>query len=43
MTQMLTLSLRQLTGKWRVILIVLLALIPVGLAFVPGGDRADAD
>lgn len=43
MTQMLTLSLRQLTGKWRVILIVLLALIPVGLAFVPGGDSADAD
>ncbi len=43
MTQMLTLSLRQLTGKWRVILIVLLALVPVGLAFVPGGDSADAD
>ncbi|MYA62542.1 MAG: ABC transporter permease [Dehalococcoidia bacterium] len=43
MTQMLTLTLRQLTGKWRVILIVLLALIPVGLAFVPGGDSADAD
>ena len=41
MTQLLTLSLRQLTGKWRVILTVLLALIPVGLAFVPGGDGAD--
>ena len=42
MTQVLTLSLRQLTGKWRVILIVLLALIPVGLAFVPGADDAEA-
>ena len=43
MTQILTLSLRQLTGKWRVILTVLLAVIPVGLAFVPGGDGPDAD
>ena len=43
MTQILTLSLRQLTGKWRVILTVLLAIIPVGLAFVPGGDGPDAD
>ena len=42
MTQILTLTLRQLTGKWRVILTVLLAVIPVGLAFVPG-DGADAD
>ena len=42
MTQVLTLTLRQLTGKWRVILTVLLAVIPVGLAFVPG-DGADAD
>ena len=43
MTQVLTLSLRQLTGKWRVILTVLLAVIPVGLAFVPGGDGAEVD
>ena len=42
MTQVLTLSLRQLTGKWRVILIVLLALIPIGLAFVPGADDAES-
>ena len=42
MGQVLNLSLRQLTGKWRVILIALLAVIPVGLAFVPGGDGADA-
>ena len=42
MTQILILTLRQLTGKWRVILTVLLAVIPVGLAFVPG-DGADAD
>lgn len=42
MTQILTLTLRQLTGKWRVILTVLLAVIPVALAFVPG-DPADAD
>ena len=43
MTQILTLSLRQLTGKWRVILTILLAIIPVGLAFVPGGEGPDAD
>ncbi len=43
MGQILNLSLRQLTGKWRVILTVLLALIPVGLAFVPGGDGADSN
>ena len=43
MTQILILSLRQLTGKWRVILTVLLAIIPVGLAFVPGGEGPDAD
>ena len=42
MTQILYLSLRQLTGRWRVILTLLLAVIPVGLAFVPG-DGADAD
>ena len=42
MTQILTLTLRQLTGKWRVILTVLLAVIPVALAFVPG-DGGDAD
>lgn len=42
MGQVLNLSLRQLTGKWRVTLIALLAVIPVGLAFVPGGDGADA-
>ncbi|MCY4653646.1 MAG: hypothetical protein OXC95_10840 [Dehalococcoidia bacterium] len=42
MTQILILTLRQLTGKWRVILTVLLAVIPVGLAFVPG-DGVDAD
>ena len=42
MTQILYLSLRQLTGRWRVILTLLLAFIPVGLAFVPG-DGADAD
>ncbi len=43
MVQILTLSLRQLSGKWRVVLILLLAVVPVGLALVPGGDGADAD
>ncbi len=43
MYQILTLSLRQLTGKWRLILTALLALLPIGLAFIPGGDGPDAD
>ena len=43
MAQILTLSLRQLTGKWRVILTALLALIPIGLALIPGGEGPDAD
>ncbi len=38
MVQILTLSLRQLSGKLRVVLILLLAVVPVGLALVPGGD-----
>ncbi len=45
MAQILGLSLRQLTGKWRVVLILLLAAIPVGLAFVlvGGGSNVNED
>ena len=43
MSHILTLSLRQLTGKWRMILIVLLAAVPVGLAFISGGENSETD
>ena len=38
MPQILSLSLRQITGKWRVILIVSLAAIPVGLSLIAADD-----
>ena len=37
------LSMRQLTGRWRVILITLLAALPVGLAVIVRLTASDAD